>query len=476
MATTINFGEWIPDQPGVAGNLTEAKNVYPIATGYAPFPLAVDYSAAASETLNNVVAGKSGATTQIFAGGASKLFKLDATDLSMDDVSKAGGYVTPAGDRWNFTQFGGVLLAANNEEKIQAWTIGTSTAWNDVAAAAPVAKYLTVVRDFVVSANIGAGTYPTRVQWSDINDETDWTSGATSQSDHQDIADGGEIRAITGGEFGLVLTERAVIRMSYVGSPFFFQFDTISRGLGCFEQNSIAQYGGVTYFLSDDGFYACDGQSVIPIGAEKVDRFFFNDANISLITNMSAAIDPSRALVLWCYGNAEGGQSILAYQWQIKRWSYGTTTADRIASAMTTGVTLEGLNAYGTVDSITSSWDDRIWAGGDLLLAGSDGAKIVTFTGAKATASITTGDINAGNVTMLSMVRPIVDNGSATASVASRNILSAAPSFGSAVATNSDGRSPQRSVGRYHRVRVSPSGNWNVATGVEVDLSNAGSR
>jgi len=476
MATSINFGEWIPDQPGVAGNLTEAKNVYPIATGYAPFPLAVDYSASASETLNNVVAGKSGATTQIFAGGASKLFKLDATDLSMDDVSKAGGYVTPAGDRWNFTQFGGVLLAANNEEKIQAWTIGTSTAWNDVAAAAPVAKYLTVVRDFVVSANIGAGTYPTRVQWSDINDETDWTSGATSQSDHQDIADGGEIRAITGGEFGLVLTERAVIRMSYVGSPFFFQFDTISRGLGCFEQNSIAQYGGVTYFLSDDGFYACDGQSVIPIGAEKVDRFFFNDANISLITNMSAAIDPSRALVLWCYGNAEGGQSILAYQWQIKRWSYGTTTADRIASAMTTGVTLEGLNAYGTVDSITSSWDDRIWSGGDLLLAGSDGAKIVTFTGAKATASITTGDINAGNVTMLSMVRPIVDNGSATVSVASRNILSAAPSFGSAVATNSDGRSPQRSVGRYHRVRVSPSGNWNVATGVEVDLSNAGSR
>jgi hypothetical protein len=48
MATTINFGEWIPDQPGVSGNLTEAKNVYPIATGYAPFPLAVDYSAAAS--------------------------------------------------------------------------------------------------------------------------------------------------------------------------------------------------------------------------------------------------------------------------------------------------------------------------------------------------------------------------------------------------------------------------------------------
>ena len=476
MATSINFGEWIPDQPGVAGNLTEAKNVYPIATGYAPFPTAVDYSAAASETLNNVTAGKSGATTQIFAGGTSKLFKFDSSDLSMDDVSKVGGYATPTSDRWNFAQFGGVLLAANNESKIQAWTIGTSTAFADVAAAAPVARYVTVVRDFVVAASIGAGTYPNRVQWSDINDETDWTSGVTSQSDYQDIADGGDIRGITGGEFGLVLTEKAIIRMSYVGSPFFFQFDTISKNLGCLEQNSIAQYGPTTYFISDDGFYSCDGQGVTPIGAEKVDRFFFEDANIGLIGEISTAVDPVRALVMWCYRNVAGGQSILAYNWQIKRWSYGETTADKIASAMTTGVTLEGLDAFGTVDSITTSWDDRTWSGGDLLLAGTDGAKIVTFTGANATASITTADISAGNTSMVSMVRPVIDNGSANVSVSSRILLSAQPSYNSPVATNSDGRSPQRSVGRYHRIRVVPTGNWTAAIGVELDLANAGVR
>jgi len=476
MATTINFGEWVPDQPGVAGNLTEAKNVYAIATGYAPFPLATDYSAAASETLNNIVAGKGAGVTQIFAGGTSKLFKLDTSDLSLDDVSKAGGYATPTNDRWNFTQFGKVILAANNEEKIQAWTIGTSTAWNDVSASAPIAKYLTVVRDFVVSGNIGAGTNNNRVQWSDINDETDWTSGATSQSDYQDIAEGGEIRGITGGEFGLVLTERSISRMSYVGSPLFFQFDTISRNLGCFEQNSIAQYGGVTYFLSDDGFYSCDGQNVTPIGAEKVDRFFFNDAIIGEIEGMSTAVDPVRALIMWCYRNVSGGQSILAYQWQIKRWSYCVTTADRIASAMTAGVSLEGLDAYGTVDSIQTSWDDRTWSGGDLLLAGTDGAKIVTFTGGNATASITTGDITSNATTMISMARPIIDSGSATVAVASRNLLSTQTSFGSAVSANSDGRSPQRSVGRYHRVRVSPTGNWTSASGVELELANAGTR
>jgi hypothetical protein len=179
---------------------------------------------------------------------------------------------------------------------------------------------------------------------------------------------------------------------------------------------------------------------------------------------------------MWSYGNVSGGQSILMYNWQIKRWSYAETTADKIASARTAAVTLEGLDAFGTVDSITTSWDDRTWSGGDLLLAGTDGAKIVTFTGSASTASLTTQDINAGAVTMVSMVRPVVDSGSATVAVASRNILSNAVSFGSAVATNSDGRSPQRSVGRYHRVKVTPSGNWTAAVGIEVDFSNAGAR
>ena len=107
------------------------------------------------------------------------------------------------------------------------------------------------------------------MQWSDINDPTDWTAGAASQSDYQELPDGGDITGITGGEFGIVFLEKAIVRMSYIGSPLFFQFDTISRNVGCVEGGSIAQYGGVTYFLSDDGFYSCNGQQVVGIGSEK---------------------------------------------------------------------------------------------------------------------------------------------------------------------------------------------------------------
>ena len=473
MEQRLNFGEWLPDQPGLVGALQDAKNVIPQTVGYGPFPLMVDYSAAASENLTAVFTGEFGATSNIFAGGNSKLFKFDSTDLSMDDVSKVGGYTGTK--PWKFTQFGDVVIAANGTQKLQAWTLGTSTVFADLAAAAPIASYISVVRDFVVAANISS--YPNRVQWSDINDETNWTSGPTSQSDYQDIPDGGNIVGITGGEFGVLLLEQAVVRMSYIGAPFFFQFDTISRQLGCYEQGSIAQYGPLTFFLSDDGFYVCDGQSIKPIGAEKVDRWFFDDLDPANVGKMSAAIDPVRKVVAWSYPNTRAGQSILIYNWQVQKWTYADTTANYIASMATAAVTLEGLDLYSaSIDALGTSLDSRTWLGGKFVFSGLQGAKIVTFTGQPATANLETGDFVAGQNSVVKLARPQVDNGSASVAVASRDRLDDSISFGTSVSADSDNRVSLRSFGKYHRIRVIPSGNWTTTIGVDVDTTQAGRR
>lgn len=472
MEQRLTFGEWLPDQPGLTGALQVASNVVAQSVGYGPFPMMMDYSQAASENLNSVFTGKFASTSNLFAGGASKLFKFDTVDRSMDDVSKVGGYT---GTRWRFTQFGDVVIAANGSEKLQGWTLGSSTAFADLAAAAPIASFVTVVRDFVVAANVSGA--PSRVQWSDINDETDWTSGPVSQSDYQDIPDGGNIRGITGGEFGLVLLEQAIVRMSYIGAPLFFQFDTISRTLGCYEAGSIAQYGPITFFLSDDGFYMCDGQSVKPIGAEKIDRWFFDDLDPANISKMSSAIDPVRKIVTWCYPNTRAGKTILIYNWQVQKWTYANTTADYIASAATASVTLEGLDAYSaSIDALDTSLDSRLWVGGKFIFAGASGAKIVTFSGEPSAAVLETGDFVAGTNSVVRLARPQVDNGSATVAVASRDLLSDTVNFGSAAAADSDNRVSLRSFGKYHRIRVVPSGNWTATVGVDVDTVQAGRR
>jgi len=475
MATRIQFEEWLPDQPSVT-SLRDAKNVFPTSIGYAPFANEQDFSGNASENLNSVFGSKYGDEVAIFAGGGTKLFKLDATDLSLDDVSKSGGY---SGSTWHFAQFGGVVIAANNQAKLQSWTIGSSAAFADLSANAPVAKYVTVVRDFVVSANIGAGTDTNKVQWSDINDETNWVSGTTSQSDYQIIPDGGNITGLTGGEIGLVFLEKSIVRMSYAGSPLFFQFDTISRGLGCLEGNSIAQYGATSFFLSDDGFYKCDGQTITGIGIEKVDRYFFNDADLTSLSSMSASVDPVKKLVVWNYKNVDGGRSILVYNWQLNKWSRVTTTTTGVGSITTTGYTLEGLESvlgYTNLETIPASLDDRLWVGGKFLFAGFKAAKIATFTGSNYNSELITPDLEVGYNSVATLVRPQIDNGSATIKVASRRELDDNIQFGSSVTTSSEGRASIRSAGRYHRFSISPTGNWTNATSIDVDFKPQGNR
>ena len=345
----------------------------------------------------------------------------------------------------------------------------------DVNASAPVAKYITAVRDFVVSGNISS--YPNRVAWSDINDPDDWTSGSGSQSDTQDIPDGGDVQGITGGEFGIVFLEKSIVRMQYIGSPLFFQFDTISRNIGCYAPNSIVQYGNNSFFLSDDGFYVTNGQSVTPIGAEKVDRFFFDNANLSDLDGMSSAVDPVNKLVIWSYTNNSGSKSLLIYNWQLQRWSQGDATTDFIAGAAQGGITLEGLDVFSSsIDSLDTSLDSRIWAGGQFLLAGTETTKIVTYTGTNSTADIRTADIGSKGNSIIQLARPVVDSGSGSVSVASRIRADEDITYSTAVAASTENRVPLRSVGKYHRLKLTPTGNWKTAVGMDVEIASTGGR
>lgn len=482
MATQrINFGEWMPDQPGLTGALMDAKNVVSQAVGYGPLPTAAIFSAAASENLTTLVAGKTPANaTKLFAAGSTKIYDVSGVG-ALTNASKSGGYTPNAfNDRFRFTQFGNVIIGTNYSDPVQSYTLGTSTLFADLSASAPVCRYLTVVRDFVVAAYISSGgsTYPSRVQWSDINDETNWTPGATSQADHQDIADGGHIIGIRGGEYGLILLEKAIVRMSYIGTPLIFQFDNISRGKGCIAAGSIAQTQGVTFFLSDDGFYMCDGQNVTPIGSEKVDRYFFADADEGAFDVMSAAVDPVRKLVIWNYKTTFAQRKLIIYNFKTQKWTYGDAGADYISDASTSAVSLDSLDSISaSIDALSVSLDSILYMGGKYFLGGTYGAYVVTYNGSPATGNIITGDINVGGRSIINLARPQIDNGSANVAVASRTLLSDQVIFGTAVSADSENRVSLRSNGNYHRLQITPTGNnWKTAIAIDVDIVGQGGR
>jgi hypothetical protein len=73
------------------------------------------------------------------------------------------------------------------------------------------------------------------------------------------------------------------------------------------------------------------------------------------------------------------------------------------------------------------------------------------------------------------MARPIIDNGQANVSVASRQALDDTIEFG-VVSEPFENRNNLRSGGRYHRIRVEPIGNWTTAVATDVTITPSGQR
>ena len=147
-----------------------------------------------------------------------------------------------------------------------------------------------------------------------------------------------------------------------------------------------------------------------------------------------------------------------------------------IVSLASSAFTLEGLDAYGTLDSLPASLDSRVWSGGKFLLGGADGAKIATFTGTNSTAELVVGEMEFGYNSIVTNGRAQIDNGAVTMAIASRKELDDAVTYKSTVTQNSDGKCPLRSYGRYHRIRVTPTGTWTHAISVDVDYTQSGNR
>ena len=489
----VSLGEWTPDMPSSTGTestgLSDARNVYPNNVGYSPFPTVVAVSPEADQTLTSVYAGKENALVQVFAGSDQKLYNVYSEsspvtaraltysgDVEISDVSRESAPYSISPESWHFEQFGKRVLAVKNNNIIQEWTIGTSTKYKDLTQA-PTAKCMTIVRDFVVAGNIDAGDAPNLVKWSDLNNEENWTPSPQSQADSQYIADGGAIQNITGGEIGIIFLENAVYRMSYVGSPLFFQFDKIST-VGCFEGKSCIEDNGISYYLSNDGFYQTDGNAVTAIGTNKVDEWFLANANLTELVTMSTTVHPTYKLVIWNFEDNFGKRQNLIYHIESGRWSRTETLANSVGNVATMGTDLERLGVlYPKLDTdVPAPLDDRIFMGGKYIFAGTSGKRVISFTGACENPRLETLDLMGNNNSVMTMVRPLVDNGQANISVAPRQALDDTIEFG-AVSVPYENRNNVRSGGRYFRVRVEPIGdNWTTAIAFDMTVTDNGIR
>lgn len=496
--TIFPLPEWLPDLPAHQNpGLITCRNVIPkTAASYGPFSSLSIYSDALSGRCQGAFTARDNAgNVNLFAGDATKLKRLTSASPSWSDVSRiaGGAYSTSADDTWRFVQYGSRVIATNFADNPQSYVIGADTAFSDLAGAPPKGRYVAIWKDFVVFGHLQS--FPQRVRWSAINDPTSWpaigtTAAAEAQADQQDlVGDGGWVQGLIGGlgqADGVVFQERAIWRATYVGPPLIFSFDLIEGARGTPVPGSLVQLGGLAAYLGEDGFYLFDGASSVPIGGDKVDKFFFADFDQTYSSRMSSTVDPINKVFYWAYpgsGNTGGVPNrIIAYNWALKRWSLIETGAEFIFRAGTFGYNVDNADALGyDADRSPFGPDSRFWAGGKSILAGFDGDhRLGFFSGPALGASLETGDLDLGEGrrALVTGVRPIADTPAITVSVGARNDQAAPVAYSVATSPTDDGFCPQRVATRYPRARIDIAAGaaWSHASGFEPRIRPEGRR
>ena len=458
-------------------NNTTADNIFTCINAHADF--------SAANPAANVVT-----VTRAAIGNDNRtVTSSDTTRMAVTNFDGGTPLTGETTDFITFTQFGNYIIASNGVDAVQYYLMGSSTNFADLttiqtAGTCPVFRVSGVVRDFLVTGNIVNAT--NRIQWSGINDITVWTG---KQSDLQDLpGSGGQVVAITSGEVGYVFRQNQIIRMDYVGGATVFRLSVISPNRGAMFGRTVCQDNRRVFFYADDGFYEIQGDNVLPIGVEKVNRFFDLDLNKAYTDRICAAVDPFNQLAMWLYPSASNTTNttgicdrIIIYNYATKKWSLAKCNASTIFSQFIGAYTVELMDIISeNLENINASLDTDFWSGGQMLLGAIDNNyKAAIFSGTSNECEMETSELEPfpGLRANITGVRPIVD-ATATVTVKTKERLADDETESSSSSMVTSGINPVRKSGRYVRanVKIASGTTFNHAQGVDLIASRAGQR
>jgi hypothetical protein len=483
----IAFGEWRPDVFDLNGSSVKTcQNVVPLGNSYGPWLSLTAITAALGAACQGAfMARKNDGSFVVYAGTGAALFRYDQASNTWTNVTRlsGGAYSVTSGAFWSFAQFGTQLVAVNANDVPQVIDVEAGSNFAALGGSPPQAACVTVIGSFLVLSRLTS--FPKRIQWSALENIAVWTPG-TSFSDYQDFPDGGDVVGVSGFETGFVIQKDTVRQMVFQpSSPVIFSFQRLEGARGCFSPYSLVNVGEVTFYYSNAGFYAIAGGQSVPIGLDAVDDFFKADASANLITAMQACVDPRTTRVIWGYTSTSNTGStfdkIIGYDWGRKKWFSAVENVQCFTQAATLGYTLEGLDAFGTIDSLTISLDSPVWQGGVPALGAFNTSNAFGFfNGSAKEATIETMEVQLSpqGRAFVSGVIPYVDTSSAFVSVGGRERQQDATIYSTEYGVEVTGDCFANNSSRFHRAKVRiPSGTaWTKAAGVDFAFSQDGDR
>lgn len=371
--TRFKLGEWLPDladldNPGVLEALNvlwesgQYRAYLPLSATSAALgqmPLGAYRATGFAGTEVSVVACD-GTTAHIYAGtGATASSWTDVTPTPSPSPSIRNGMFAQYKEEVFVTSRG--PTSGPYSRTILAG--GGSTPYAKLTGAygdAPKAGVIGVVGQFLVLGDLfwNAGGFPYQIQWSGIDAPHNWPTPNSADAIAQQSgtqyfkAQYGKVLGIADGDqWSVVLMDGAIERMTYTGGNTVFGFDTIYQGPGPVSPDAWVKFGPYVYYASATGFYVTDGTNVIPIGRNKVDRYFtstcdFNNANL-----VRVGVHWDKRLVYWTFPTHSSSgivAEMMVFNIDEKKWTHVQDTIACFVKGEEANIVFDGIEAFST--------------------------------------------------------------------------------------------------------------------------------
>ena len=244
---------------------------------------------------------------------------------------------------WSHDNFGEDLLLNVREGNIYYWDTSANAATNARAVAlsaitsadgyAPTMAKQVMVSDrdrhiiaFGCDPQDDLGPQdPLMIRFSHQESATTWESTATNTAGSLRLGSGSEIVcAVETRQQILVFTDVSLHSMQFLGPPFTFGINQISKNMTIMSPLVAKASDDVVFWMGMEDFYVYDGRvQKLPC---TVRSYVFNDFNLQQKEKAFAALNSSFSEVWWFYpsGDSSENDRYVIYNYQEQAWSIGT--------------------------------------------------------------------------------------------------------------------------------------------------------
>ena len=260
---------------------------------------------------------------QVNTGYGGGFYGLQDYGVARADQGNYGEATTWALDNW-----GENLVACSTADgRLLEWDLNVA---NDAAAisGAPTDNLSLVVTAERFLFALGAGGNPRKVQWSDREDNTEWTPLATNEAGDIELQTNGQIMLgiKTRGQT-LILTDQDAHTATYQGPPFVYGFERVGSACGIASRKAAVAVDEGVFWMGKRGFHVYTGGAVQDIPCDVAD-YVFADMSGSQSSKIYAVSNQQFNEIWWFYPSSASNENdrYVAFNYAERHWSVGSIT------------------------------------------------------------------------------------------------------------------------------------------------------